>query len=508
MTVSIVDDRRMPGENPFYDCIKEYLDTTNLEQRLNVSPLNGEDVKHLSLERRYQLLDLMQEEMFEPTTTSLDIATRVFRMIGRGLQAMDPTKASVRKITMTIARYAGTELSKLPWFSTYAMGMHIKGPTGCGKSYEVVRALKLIPQRIDHRRNEAAGWTHMVQATWLYVPMSHDGSLGGLLFQMLCSMDAAIDSHYSEDRGLRSLSNEKLAIQVGIILRNHGVGLLVIDEIQARNFADNARGTLAATFFLRLLNFGIPTILMGNPFGIEALDSFSQDMRRLGAGGSLRMDPHTVDDYDWTECLSPAIWKFTVLPDQYDKSFMTPDVLFHYSGGIRDYACRTWGATQRMVLGLGRTAATADDLEAAFLGPDFGDRDRDLIVGFRDKKLHLLQRFVDIPWEYYGMQWGLLKSESSKQTNPPPATEDAVAPLPNQEEQSNDLQSNAASTTVRKKTVAEKAKENVKRRRTQADNKVKQRVAAKETLNEQDMRNEGLKKCLVTGFESHQNENN
>lgn len=504
MTVSVVETR-VTGENPFYDCIKEYLDTSNLEERLSASPIRGEDVKHMSLERRYQLLDQMQEEMFEPTTSSLDITTRIFRMMGRGLQGLDPTKASVRKTTMTIGRYAGTELSKLPWFSTYAIGMHLKGPTGCGKSYEVVRALKLIPPRINHRLHEAAGWTHMVQATWLYVPMSHDGSLGGLLFQILCSLDAAIDSHYSEDRSLRSLSNEKLAIQVGIILRNHGVGLLVIDEIQARNFSDNARGTLAATFFLRLLNFGIPIVLLGNPFGIDALNSFSQDMRRLGAGGSIRMDPHEVGDSDWTECLCPAIWNFIVLPDQQDRSFMTPEVLFRYSGGIRDYACRIWTATQRMVLGLGRTAATKDDLEAAFWGPDFGDRDRDLIAGFRDKDLLLLQQFVDIPWEDYGMRWGILTNKGDESKNATATPKDSGTSSHSQQEQSSGSEEKAASAPPRKKTAPEKAKENVKRNRTQASNKAKQRTEAKQTLSEQDIRADGLKKCLVSGFESLKN---
>lgn len=493
MNMMITENRRVQESNPFYECVKDYLNTSNLEQRLICSPLAGMDVATMPLEQRYCLLDRMQEEMFEPTTTSLDITTRLYRMIGRGLQSLDPTKASVRKFSMSIARYAGADLRTLPWFSTFAIGMSIKGHTGSGKTYEVERALKLIPQRIDHRASEAAGWTHLVQAVWLRVPMSHDGSLGGLLFQILCSLDAAIETSYSEDRSLTSLSNEKLAIRVGIILRKHGVGLLAIDEIQERNFAENSRGTLAATFFLRLLNFGIPILLMGNPFGIDALNKFSQDLRRLGAGGAIEMHPHEVSDWDWAECLSPAIWRFCVMPVQSDRSFMTPEILFRYSGGIRDYGCRIWAATQRAALDLGKKSVSVEDIQQAFMGSDFGHGERQLIAGLRDKNLALLSQFIDIPWETYGIRWGLLSPVGPTNAN--------------QHSTANAAAENAASAGTGRaegfeKAPAAKAAEIMRRKRTIKKNKEDQRRQIKENLDESDIRGDGLQKILISGFEA------
>jgi hypothetical protein len=494
MSMMIVENRRVQDSNPFYECVKEYLDTSNLEQRLICTPLAGIDVTNMPLEQRYRLLDRMQEEMFEPTTTSLDITTRIYRMIGRGLQSMDPTKASVRKFSMSIARCAGADLRTLPWFSTFAIGMSIKGPTGSGKTYEVERALKLIPQRIDHRASEAAGWTHMVQAVWLRVPMSHDGSLGGLLFQILCSLDAAIETSYSEDRSLTSLSNEKLAIRVGIILRKHGVGLLAIDEIQERNFSENPRGTLAATFFLRLLNFGIPILLMGNPFGIDALNKFSQDLRRLGAGGAIEMYPHDVTEWDWARCLSPAIWRFCVMPAQSDTSFMTPEILFHYSGGIRDYGCRIWAATQRAALDLGKASVSAEDLQQAFMSSDFGHGERQLIAGLRDKDLALLSQFIDIPWETYGVRWGLLSPAQRNEVDQHSAA-DATAENPTSA-------ADTGGTKVADKAPAAKAAETMRRKRTTKKNSESQRQEIKKTLDESDIRSNGLQKILISGFEA------
>lgn len=102
------------------------------------------------------------------------------------------------------------------------------------------------PRRYRHlsyaKRTRALGWSHLVQILWLYVGMSHDGSLGGLLLSILCAIDEATGcTSYSQSRSLIGLSNEKLAVRIGIILRNHGVGVLVIDEIQGRNFSGGAQ---------------------------------------------------------------------------------------------------------------------------------------------------------------------------------------------------------------------------------------------------------------------------
>lgn len=494
MGITVVDSRRAEQCNPFYEHVKDYLSTTSLESRLNCSPLDHLSIGDLSLERRYELLDRMQEEMFEPTTTSLNITNRTYRMLGRGLQSMDPTKASVRKFSMSLARGAGAELSALPWFATYAMGMTVKGPTGVGKTYEVTRALSLIPQRIDHKASEAAGWTHLRQAVWLFVPMSHDGSLGGLLFQILCSLDAAIDTAYSSEKSLISLSNEKLAVRVGILLRTHGVGLLVIDEIQSRNFSDNARGTLAATFFLRLLNFGIPTMLIGNQVAFKALGTFSQDIRRLSAGGAVTMDPHFADDYDFKDCLAPAIWKFCVMSKQVETGFMQPDILFKYSGGIRDYACRCWISAQRLALDLGKENVSEGDLQAAFEGSDFDDRDRQLIIGFRDRDPIRLSQFTDVDWEGYGIKWGKLRASSTDN-----ATSAQAEATVQDREQETPPQKKKASVSTPK---PEKDKAKIIRRREQSKEQERKKKNAKESLDEDDIRCNGLQKTLISGFEA------
>lgn len=483
--------------NPFLVKIEPYLATDNIETRLARWPLTGIDACALSNQERLDLLDRMQDEMFEPTTHSLDIAVRLYRLIRRGYVARDPRQSSVRRVTMSLAAHAGQEIESLPWLTTYAKGMRLSGITGVGKSYEIVRALEMIPQKIDHGRCDAAGWTHMTQAVWLYVAMSHDGSLGGLLLQILCSLDVAIGTSYSQDKSLARLSNEKLAVHIAIIFRNHGVGVLVIDEIQHRNFS-GARGTLASTFFLRLLNFGIPIVLMGNPFGMAELDSFSQDMRRIGSGGSFDISPMVVDDFDWANCLVPALWRYNVMPEPSPIDDHDGSILFYYSGGIRDYACRIRVASQRLALDLGDKAVTREHMEQAFYGPDFSDRDRNLICGFRDRDPLLLMGFIDVPWEQYATKWGLLLQKTSTPS-------DFSSTSPSQEEMlksvRDEILTGSPSMQVSRKPVAQQVQENIKRNRTRKSNEAKRQADIRSTLDSGDMRHSGLQEFLIAGFD-------
>ena len=489
----------MPSDgNPFLMQIEQYLETENIDQRLAHWPLSGIDVVSLSVQERLDLLDRMQEEMFEPTLNSTDIATRLYRLIRRGYLARDPRQPSVRRFTMELASHAGKEITTLRWFATYAKGMRISGITGVGKSYDIVRALKALPQRIDHGRCDAAGWNHMTQAVWLYVAMSHDGSLGGLMLQILRALDEAIGTSYSQDRNLIRLSNEKLAVHIGIIFLNHGVGVLVIDELQHRNFS-GARGELAATFFLRLLNFGIPIVLMGNPYGMAELDSFSQDMRRIGSGGSIEMYPMAADDFDWKEFLAPALWRYNVMPEASLVNDTDGLMLFRYSGGIRDYACRIRVASQRLAIDLGDKAVTEEHMEKAFHGPDFSVGDRKLICGFRDRNPLLLMDFTDVPWEEYAIKWKRIKANSSN-------TSDSQLALPFASEIDRSFE-NASSTSTTNdqshiKPVAAQDYENIKKKRTRKANVSKRNSNIRNSLIPGDMRHSGLQELLIVGFDA------
>lgn len=286
---------------------------------------------------------------------------------------------------------------------------------------------------------------------------------------------------------MTSLSNEKLAVQVGIILANHAVGVLIIDEIQARNFNEGARGELARTFFLRLLNFGIPILLMGNPLGMEVLNSFSQDVRRLGSSGTIHMHPIERDHPDYAQILAPAIWNYNVLPSP--PSIHDPDgsLLFRYCGGIRDYGCRVLHTAQRIALDLDEESLTQEHLDLAFNGPDFSVDDRRIIRAFVNKDAASLSKYEDIPWEFYLGQW-MPSVPAELQEQPEVSEADTVRATGSIDS------ANLSSGT----TYAQQNAQTIKTNRSKAA-KQKERIdGIKATLNCDDMRLEGIKNHLIS----------
>lgn len=489
------DEVNQDHAHPLLAPLVESLRVDDLESRIRRSPLDGLEPAVVSNERRHQLLDEMQEQLFQPTTMTLDLGTRLFRMIRRGYLMRDPRQLSVRKKALALAAQSGRKLNELPWFQSYAKCMRVSGETGTGKTYELTNLLRLVPPEIVHPENKEAGWAHLVQVPRLYVSMAHDGTLGGLLLSILVALDEAIGTNYSTQSSLTRLSNEKLAVRIGIILRVHAVGVLVIDEIQERNFT-GSHGSLAALFFLRLLNFGIPLVLMGNPFGLSALDRFSQDVRRTGSAGSIDFEPHTVNDFDWVNCIAPSVWAYYVLPKPAEFADKDGALLFRYSGGIRDYGCRVSIAAQRLALDLGDDALTEAHLEMAFQGSDFSQKDRDLIQGFVLRDPIRLQKFEDVRVGHYAKKWGLLTSAVSAEpvSNSLEATTHGAA-----DESAGGTE---AATAKPQRSQHHKEVTAAKRLATQRANERERRELQKAKCGEDDIRNDGLKSFLVTGFDA------
>lgn len=486
--------------HPLLSPLAAALQVDDILPRIRYSPLDGIDVTTLSDSERHVLLDLMQKRLFEPTTATLELTTRLFRMIRRGYFSRDPRQLSVRKETMRLAGCRGKQLSELPSFDTYAQCIRVSGETGTGKSYEIKNALRLLPQCIVHPENKAAGWSHLVQLVWLYVPMSHDGTLGGLLLNILSAIDEAIGTSYSTQPSLIRLSNEKLAVHVGIILRTHAVGVLVIDELQQRNFSGMAHGGLAALFFLRLLNFGIPMVLMGNPFGLGALDRYSQDVRRTSSAGSFDFEPIGLDDFDWHKCIAPGVWRYYVLPEPMSFGDEGGKTLFKYSGGFRDYACRICHSAQRLALDLNERALTEEHLQQAYEGADFSQKDRDLIEGFVNRDPMRLQGFEDVRCDHYARKWGLVATQAKVDSQEPVIDHDS-----RKSPQSAEPDSVSQTATGRTKSPHAREQAIAKQVAAKRANADKKRAAAKTDCSDDDIRNEGLKKFLINGFDAFRN---
>jgi hypothetical protein len=100
--------------------------------------------------------------------------------------------------------------------------------------------------------------------------------------------------------------------------------------------------------------------------------------------------------------------------------------------------------------------------------------------------------FEDIPWEDYVTRWGLRVDGNRFASASRPAEKkmDALA----ETEQS-------ARPSAKAKPVPQQEQENVKRQRTRKTNEARKRQDIKQSLSPEDMRAEGLRDYLISGFD-------
>ena len=369
------------------------------------NPLSNLDLSKISSSEREELLHL-HKRFFVPTATAVEIFSALQTLHREGYIQRNPSQFEKRNRLFEIANLRGQSFATIPWFQSTASGILIKGITGLGKSTIVDRYLLLQPKQVIlHTDGAIPGFTFLTQISWLKVQMSADGSRAGFLLSILSEIDKVAGTNYFSQYNGRKTTIEKLLVMVGIILSSHYVGILVVEEIQEHNFNSSQWSHEIATFFLRLLNFGIPVVLVGNSLGFKKLLENSQITRRLTTSGSFNLTPfldHT--NITWSKIIVPQIWNFNVMPKQTELTDKLIELLHRLTGGVMDFLLKIIVEAQRIALRLDHKSINEEHLKAAYEGPIFTEN-RDLIRGLADKDLMRLTKVNDVPLDEFAEIW-------------------------------------------------------------------------------------------------------
>ena len=394
--------------NPLLEPLGPYMSAAEWPARLAHDPFALVDRGRLTEEQRETLLSNVHD-CFEPTSKSIEIAASCQRMIRSGYARRNPTVPANRLQQNQILSLRGEATSGCAWQSSFADAMMVSGIAGTGKSHTIQRICSLIPQSHLHTASVVAGWTRQLQVLYLIIPMP--ASRGGLLYGILEALGRAVGTEFMVRYAAgRSWTIEKLTIHVGTLLAQYFVGLLIIEELQPRNFSASPYRDEMLLMLLRLLNFGIPVLLVGNPLGFVGILEHSQDARRLTSQEPVELMPLEADDDDWTEGVAPALWTQTVLPDRSPFDSAISRELWECSAGIPDFAQKAMVGAQRIALRSGAHRLSVEHLHRYRTDSSSFAIFKDMIEGFSQKDPLKLSKYLDIPWEAYGQRWGKLDS--------------------------------------------------------------------------------------------------
>ncbi|WP_419685107.1 ATP-binding protein [Burkholderia theae] len=390
--------------NPLLEVLPLPVRYEDLPMLLNREPLLSVRMNDMPLADRERYASKVTAH-FVPTPVAIDIADAILASIWAGYEDRNPATKTFLSERMQVAKMDPLKgLSMQLGHVRNARGLTIKGITGLGKSTIVNRVLSLLPQVIEHGRNQQCGWASQLQLVWIKVDMTSDGSRHGFLMQIYAAVDAALGTDYFRQYSAKKWTVETHMVVVAQLLFNSFCGVLIVEEIQLRNFQSEASRNLMLLFFLRLCNLGIPIVLIGNPIGFEGFEDFSQDVRRMSSGGAFELWPATSSsDVEWVEFVVPGMLRFNILPKP-PQLVDAAELLFGFTGGICDFLAKLLIQAQLLALRSGKDHLSNDEVVAAFRSPVMRSSHA-LIRGLVERDVNALSKFLDVPALSFASMW-------------------------------------------------------------------------------------------------------
>lgn len=406
--------------NPLLAQMPPKLGMLELAKAVRNRPISKENVSEIPLSRRHELVDVFKS-IVVPSSAGIEFISSVQNMLYQGLMRRNPRmEANGQRIHET-SEFKGAGVKNVPWFPSFASGAILEAITGMGKSQILDRYLSLLPTVIEHGVLPECQWAKLKQLVYLKVHMPSDGSRGGFLESAFLALDESIGSNYRQQ--YKGWTVERKTVVFLHLLSIHRCGLLVVEEAQERNLAHTVFAREFQTFFLRVLNWGIPTVVLGNPLAFTELRSFSQDADRFSEGGWHTMLPVAdPTDTEWVKHWMPGLWKPTLL-DEPDAPYSpllngnAEPTLDHFiwnrTAGVPRYLCRLRREVQKRAL-FTQKAINTEMIDFVYRNSTTFDSIRPRIEAMVAKDWQKLQVFSDIPAETFRRLWREGENNKSK----------------------------------------------------------------------------------------------
>lgn len=331
--------------NPYLDAMPDMLSPEQFAQAVASYPPIPHDLAQMSPEERRGLLPSLAS-IYVPMPYQYAIYDTLYRAIVTTYRTADVVE-STRAIN---AYYCGHNTD----YATQADSGSILGAPGCGKTATVRRCLSTMPQVIEHTEYQGQP-CYCKQVMWLHVECPSDCSIKTLGYNIMAALDKTIGSQYlPAAQWLRSASASAIATQAKILLANHHVGVLIIDEIQnaVLTARKNRQEKPMLRFLVELTNETMTSIyFIGTPIAEELFVS-QEHLKRRTRG--IRLAPFKPDGA-YLEFVQ-KIWPYQYTVQMAELTTSISNKLYDCSGGIPAYVIKIFAEAQAQALLQGRSS--------------------------------------------------------------------------------------------------------------------------------------------------------
>ena len=340
--------------NPYLEAMPDMLSPEQFARGIASYPPIPHDLAEMSPEERRGLLPSLAS-IYVPMPYQYAIYDTLYRAIATTYRTADVVE-STKAIN---AYYCGRATN----YATQADSGSILGVPGCGKTATVHRCLSMMPQVIEHMEYQGQP-LFCKQILWLHVECPSDCSVKTLGFGIMAALDRAIGSKYLQStQGLRSASASAIAVQTKILLTNHHVGLLVIDEIQnaVTTARKNRQEKPLLRYLVELTNETMTSIyFVGTPLAEELFIS-QEHLKRRTRG--IRLAPFRPDGA-YLDFLN-KIWPYQYTVQMAELTTSIGNKMYDCSGGIPAYVIKIFAEAQAQALLTGRSCIDEQTIKRA-----------------------------------------------------------------------------------------------------------------------------------------------
>lgn len=269
---------------------------------LRVQPIYDPNIVYASAsDRLIAMSDIYN--VYEPSEMSVQIYNKLYLGVLRSLQKKETKMALLQQLENRQAVLGADYNSVLGGCDSFT----IIGESGIGKSRAVSRAISIM----QGEKVVETDQPYMKLLPICVVQCPFDGSVKGMLLEILRKIDEALGSRYHESALRARMTTDMLIGSVSQACLNH-IGLLVVDEIQnvATVHDKNGRNLVGALTQL-INNSGISIGMVGTP---EAAVFFESQMYLARRSLGLQFGPMHYDDNFRELCMAVLSYRYVGEP--------------------------------------------------------------------------------------------------------------------------------------------------------------------------------------------------
>lgn len=341
-------DCRTHKGNPFIEALSPRLDFPELSRLLkNDIDYQPED----RLRPTYlRLLDLQEILLWRwPFSFSISLYYSLDNIIRTGYRGRNPVHIDYwNKVRNGREILAGTKIPSSQDAWSTALGLAVVGDSGTGKSCAIRSCLSLYPQLIIHTNYEGQEFNRQ-QISYLVVECPPKGAMVALCHNFFRQVDKVLgtgDYYFKTYTRNGQARLEEMIGKMYTVSQVHGIGLLIIEEVQNLTAAkaNDAEGML--NYFVQLVNdLCLPIVVVGTPKAFQILRSAFRNARRFSGQGDLEITRMMLNDPE-LDLFLKQMWRYQYVRNITPFNVDLKKAIYFESQGIADLMVKVFILSQ------------------------------------------------------------------------------------------------------------------------------------------------------------------